>query len=267
MNKFTPSLTGILAGISVFLLLFVMFQGVQAQTEQSTPGTAASASLPGCDPARTVQVSGTAVINVTPDEVLVQLGVQSNGTTTGGVEKANSAAIQTIIAALKGQGVEAKDISTDIYVITPVYENYDSLYIKGYRINNSIAITLHDVTRTSATIAAALDAGANQVLNVEFYTSQLRQYRDQARAMAMTAAGEKGQALADAANAQVGCVLSINENSSSYYNGWWYGSSQNLWAQNVTQNMTSSVYPQEDSPISLGHISIRAEVQMTYGLK
>lgn len=43
----------------------------------------------------------------------------------------------------------------------------------------------------------------------------------------MKAAREKASALASAAGAEAGCVLNINENSWSYYNGWWYGRSQN----------------------------------------
>ena len=100
---------------------------------------------------------------------------------------------------MRALGVEPKDIATDWYVIEPIYEDYDSLYIKGYRINNMVAITLRDVSKTSQVIAAALDAGANQVVNVDLYTSELRKYRDQARDLAMKAAAEKAQALASAA--------------------------------------------------------------------
>jgi hypothetical protein len=144
---------------------------------------------------------------------------------------------------LKKLGVEAKDIATDVYVIEPIYEDYDSLYIKGYRIHNMVAVTLRDVKKASAVIAAALKAGANQVVNVEFYTSELRKYRDQARDLAVKAAKEKAQALASAAGAETGCVLYINENTWSYYNGWWwwYGrNNQNLWTQNVVQNAAPS---------------------------
>jgi len=208
------------------------------------------------------------MINVTPDRALIQLGVQSNGTTPDAVQTANSVAIQRVIKVLLAQGVEAKDIATDFYVIEPVYEDYDSLYIKGYRINNIVAVTLRDVKKTSAIIATALGAGANQVINVEFYTSELRKYRDQARELAMNAAKEKAQALATAAGAEAGCVLSINENSWSYYNGWWYGRNQNTWTQNTIQNAAPGAGGSAgDEPISLGQISVKAEVSATFSLK
>jgi uncharacterized protein YggE len=190
------------------------------------------------------------------------------------VQAKNSTTINQVTKALKTLGIESKDIATDWYTIEPLYQDYDSLSIKGYRIYNVIAITLRDVKKTNDVIIAAMQAGANQVVNVEFYTSELRKYRDQAREMAMKAAAEKAQALAHAAGAETGCVLNINENTSSYFNGWgwWYGSasSQNLWTQNVMQNAapTAGGTPTlDDGPVSLGQISVKAEVGVTFGLK
>lgn len=227
------------------------------------------ASPAACDSSRSIDVTGTASVNVTPDQALLRLGVQSTGNAVDAVEKANSNSIQNVMKALLRQGVEAKDISTDIYMIEPVYENFDSLYIKGYRINNEVAVTVRDVNRTSVLVAAALKAGANQVNNVEFYTTELRKYRDQARELAVTAAREKAVALASATGAEPGCVIHINENTWSYFNGWWYGRSQNLWTQNVVQNVSSAGAPESagDEPISLGKISVKAEVSVTYSLK
>jgi uncharacterized protein YggE len=261
----------ILAAGLVFLLLSFGLPSIRIQTAQASPSLQPNAETqPDCLSSRTVQVTGAAMINVTPDRALIQLGVQSNGVTPDAVQIANSIAIHKVINSLQEQGVEAKDIATDLYIIQPIYENYDSLYIKGYRINNIVAVTLRDVQKTSVLIAAALTAGANEVVNVEFYTSELRKYRDQARELAMTAAKEKAQALAAAAGAEASCVLNINENSWSYYNGWWYGRNQNTWTQNTVQNADpggGTGISAGDEPISLGQISVKAEVSATYSLK
>jgi len=224
-----------------------------------------------CNTGRSVQVSGTAVLNVVPDRVRVELGVQSNAATPQLVEAENSKAIASVLESLDRLGIEKKDIVTDWYVIEPIYESYDSLYIKGYRIHNLIAITLRDLSKVNRVITAALDAGANQIVNVEFYLSDLRQYRDQARELAVQAADEKAAALASAAGTQTTCVLSINENSWSYYNGGWYAQNRDLWTQNTIQNAAPSGIGQDvlsdAGPVSLGMISIRAEVGASFGLK
>jgi uncharacterized protein YggE len=172
------------------------------------------------------------------------------------------------VAAIRALGMPEKDISTDYYIIHPVYQDYNELDIKGYRINNTVIVNLKDVSKVSQVLAAALSAGANEVVDVQFKTSQLRQYRDQARELAMKAAQEKGRDLAGAANAQPGCVLNIDENSgTSYYGGWWGGRNQAM-TQNVMQNAPSSAQPpSDDGPISLGQIAVQAEVNVRFSLK
>lgn len=241
---------------------------IHPQAEISQP-TVLNQDNSSCNSGRSVQVSGTAVVNVPPDRALLQLGIQSNGQTPSSVEQANAIAIQRVIRAIESLGVESKDIVTDRYIVSPVYETYDSLYIKGYRIDNLVAVTLRDVDSISDVVVAALEAGANQVVNVELYTSELRKYRDQARTLAMEAAAEKAQALAEAAGTGAGCVISINENTWSYYNGWWHSSNRDLWTQNVVQNAPQNGgagYQNNDGPVSLGQISVRAEVSASFSL-
>jgi uncharacterized protein YggE len=269
MKQIAIMLNTILVCVAVFTLVPTGLPGFSVQA--APPALASQEPDLACDTGRSVQVSGTAVVNVTPDRVLIQLGVQSNGTTPQEVELTNSATINRVIRALKALGIEEKDIVTDWYVINPLYDDYDSLYIKGYRINNIVAVTLRDLNLVNKIIIAALNAGANQVVNVEFYLSDLRKYRDQAREMAMVAAQEKAADLASAAGAETGCVMNINENSWSYYNGGWYSQNRDLWTQNTMQNISPSGGEAgaltEAGPVNLGQISVRAEVSASFSLK
>jgi uncharacterized protein len=275
MKQFSTFINGVLASILVFILFFSVLPNARAGATPTPQPLTEPKTI--CDSTRTVQVGGTAVVNVTPDRALIQLGVQSNGRTAADVQAANATAIERVTRAVKVSGIEARDISTDWYVIEPIYHDYDSLQIKGYRINNTIAITLREVSKVNQVINAAMQAGANQVINVELYTSELRKYRDQARELAMKAAVEKAQALAGAAGAQTGCVLTISENTWSYYNGWWWGGygggrTQNLWTQNTVQNAAPAAGGEagalsEAGPVSLGQISVKAEVSATFSLK
>jgi uncharacterized protein YggE len=231
--------------------------------------TVSSALAAGdCDGSRTIQVSGSAVVKVIPDLVTIQLGVTSNAATPQGVYDQNTAAMKRTVAAIRGLGVAEKDISTDYYIIHPVYQDYNDLEIKGYRINNTVIVNLKDVSKVSQVLAAALSAGANEVVDVQFKTSQLRQYRDQARELAMKAAQEKARDMASAANAQPGCVLNIDENTWSYYGYPWQSARYQMMTQNVVQNASGSDQPpSDDGPISLGQIAVQAQVQVKFGLK
>jgi uncharacterized protein YggE len=266
-----------LLALALILMLAVFglptYSAKAAPPVQATPEPVEEELI--CETGRSIQVSGTAVVNVIPDRVLIQLGIQSNGLTPQRVEAINSATINKITRALKSLGIEEKDIITDWYLIHPLYDDGNSLTIEGYRIDNVVAVTLRDISKVNRVIVAALEAGANEVVNVEFYLSELRKYRDQAREMAMKAAQEKASDLAFAAGAQTGCVMSINENSWSYYNGgWysrWYGQSRDLWTQNVMQNAAPSGGENsaltDGGPLNLGQISVRAEVNASFSLK
>jgi uncharacterized protein YggE len=275
MKQIQTIVNTVLACTLIFLLIVMGLPNFNARAATPTPKVIQETQSPVCDKERTVQVSGTAVVNVTPDRALVKLGIQTNGRSAKDAQAKNTTAINQLVKALKAQGIAAQDIATDWYTIEPVYEDYESLRINGYRIHNIIEITVREVGKTNDVISAAFQAGANQVIDVEFYTSDLRKYRDQAREMAMTAATEKASALAQAAGSDTGCVISINENSWSYFNGggWgWYGynNNQNLWTQNAVQNVepTGGETPTlEDGPVSSGQISIRAEVSAVFSLK
>ncbi len=280
MKQISTVVNTVLVCTLIFILFSVGLPNFNVRAATPTP-TAQPTSQPqpaACDSSRSVQVSGVAVVNVTPDRALIKLGVQSNGRSAKEAQAKNSVTIKQVVKALKSQSIEARDITTDWYTIEPLYEDYDSLHIKGYRIYNIVEVTMRDVTKSNDAIVAAFQAGANQVVDVQFYTSELRKYRDQARELAMKAAHEKADALASAAGSGVSCVLIINENTrSNFYNGgwWWYGyysnnSNQNLMTQNVVQNAApaggeSSTL--DDGPLSAGQISIRAEITASFGLK
>lgn len=264
MKSQSPLFTTLLAAAVILMALNTL---MPSQPASAAPAPILSES--SCSTGRTISVSGTAVVNVTPDRVLIQLGVQSNGRTPNLTETTNSATIHRVIQAVKRIGVEEKDIVTDRYVINPIYRDYDNLTIEGYRIYNTVAITLRDIDLVNEVIIASLNAGANQVINVEFYLSNLRKYRDQARELAMIAAGEKAGDLAESAGAEAGCVLSITENTWSYFSGGWWGHSRDLWTQNTVQNIPSGGSQGDSSefgPVNLGQISVRAEVNATYAL-
>jgi uncharacterized protein YggE len=277
MKQFPTIVNTALTCTLLFLLISIGIPNINALASTPTPPSQPTEqpTQSVCDSSRAIHVTGTAVVNVKPDRALIQLGVQSNGRSAKEAQAKNSETINKITRALNKLGIESKDITTDWYVVEPLYEDYDSLHIKGYRIYNIIQITMRDVDKTNNAIVTSFQAGANQVENVEFYTSELRKYRDQARDMAMKAATEKANALATAAGTDTSCVLTINENSHSYFNywSWWYGrnNNQNVWTQNAVQNIaptgggeTNTV---EDGPVSTGQISIRAEVNASFGLK
>jgi uncharacterized protein YggE len=151
----------------IAVLLLVGLGMVQPQTHAAAQTPVVSENE--CDKSRSVQVSGAAVVYVTPDRALIQLGVQSNGITPEGTQNTNFTKVQRVIAEIKDLGVEAKDIATDHYIVYPVYSDYSNLMIKGYRVDNVVSVTLRNINLAEDVILAALRVGGNEVQDVQFY--------------------------------------------------------------------------------------------------
>ena len=118
---------------------------------------------------------------------------------------------------------------------------------------------------------AVLHAGANQIYDVEFSTSELRKYRDQARALAVKAAIEKAHDMAAAAGFQVSAkpqgISSYSAGGGSWYSmccGNRYGSQA---FQNVVQNVGGGGSISPEGTVALGKISVTASVTMTFGIE
>lgn len=164
-----------------------------------------------CAPPKIVKTTGTAEIKVTPDRAVVQLGVERQGATAKSAKAAVDSTSRKILAALKTANVDDKDIQTAYLDLEPT-----SYYEKRVRINNftatqSLSVTIRDLSHLDNVMDAVMSAGANRIDGIEYESSELRKYRDQARDEAAKAAKEKAVALAQALGNQVGKTYSIEE--------------------------------------------------------
>lgn len=66
-------------------------------------------------------------------------------------------------------------------------------------------------------IIAALEVAANPVQSMQFYTNDLRTYRDQARELARKAARNRADALAQAGGAEIASLMEVTENNWTSY--------------------------------------------------
>ena len=164
-----------------------------------------------CAPPKIVKTTGTADMKVTPDRAVIRVGVERQSATAKSAKVAVDNASRKILAALKAATIDEKDIQTAYLDLQPT-----SYYEKHIRINNftatqSLSITIRDLLRLDNVMDAVMSAGANRIDGIEYQSSELRKYRDQARDEATKAAKEKAVALAQGLGNQVGKTYSIEE--------------------------------------------------------
>ena len=215
-----------------------------------------------------INVNGDAEIKVIPDQVVLSLGVEVHAKLLDDARRENDKRVTAVCAAAKRKGIQEKDVQTDFIQLGMEYEN-DGVTPRYFYTRKSIVLILHDANRMEEVLAAAVDAGATHIHSVEFETTRLREYRDQARALAVKAAGEKARDLASAAGlAVVGGPVNIS--SAQYGGGSWYGrgwyGSRGMAAQNVYTQMGSDSGGAQGT-IALGRISVTATVSMQFNIK
>ena len=92
--------------------------------------------------------------------------------------------------------------------------------ISYFAAEQTMTITVRDISKLDVLVESLVKAGGNRIDSIQYETSDLRKYRDQARDLAVKAAREKAQALAAALGQQIGKAQSIEEVPESTYQGY-----------------------------------------------
>lgn len=163
---------------------------------------------------------GEGKVMAKPDTAEVTLGVQTGRQPTA--ERAMELLTQrmdAILAQLKQQGIEEKDISTTGLSLYPAYDWVDGQQIsKGFEASENIIVKVRDISKIGQTINTSTKAGANQVNGVRFYLQDITQLRREARKAAIAKAKEDATQLAGDMNVTLGRLAEINEQTSGAVN-------------------------------------------------
>ncbi len=233
-------------------------------------------SWPAENGPRLINVSGDAEVKVVPDEVVIILSVETSNVILKEAKKKNDDAVRGIIAVTKKYGVDQKNVQTDYFNIEPRYEyreesgSYQKQVFTGYFVTKNIVITMKDLGKYEDVLSGVLEAGANYVRGIQFNTTELRKYRDQARVMAAQAAKEKAELIAGHLGMKAGKVYSISEDYGGWYswnNNYWGRQTGQMQMQNASVNAGNYSGPPEGSTISPGQISVTARVTVSFEME
>lgn len=217
----------------------------------------------------TLEVNGDAEVKVVPDRVSIQFGVETRNASLEIATAGTDAAVKKVIAAFRALGIDESDIQTDFIRVEIAYADQGrSTTIDHYTAVKGVQVTLKDVSRFDQLLKAGLKSGANKIDSVDFSTSELRKYRDQARAMAVKAAIEKAHDVARAGEFRIAeKPLTVNASNSSVWGRYNHG----YMAQNAVQNVGiggggGDAGDAGDS-VALGKISVSASVTMVFEIQ
>lgn len=228
----------------------------------------------------TITVSGSADVMVVPDEVIITIGIETKDRSIVKAKEDNDRKVKIILATAKEFGIDSKNLQMDYMDICPCDVTqkyiYDSYYSSidpanlGYGVRKKIVVTIKDLSKFEDFLTEVVKNGVEYVQGVEFKTSELRKYKDQARELAVKAAKEKAGDMASAIGQSAGKAVSITE-VEEYYWSWydsWYGGSynsgSNMLANSVQNAVSAGGEPQSGEEVAPGQIKVRAKVSADF---
>lgn len=207
-----------------------------------------------------IWVSGQGEVSVEPDIAVIRLGIESEDDSVATASDRAAAAMNDVMDTLSSNGVADKDIQTQYFNIQQVRRwdrETEEEVVTGYRVTNTVTVTIRDIEKVGTVIDAVTDAGGDltRINGINFSIDDPDEYYEEARKEAMTDAKKKAEQLAKLANVDLGDATFISENS--YYSP-------------VARSGMAVDYDEGASystSISPGELDISLNVQVAYSIK
>ncbi|HUC81996.1 MAG TPA: SIMPL domain-containing protein [Flavisolibacter sp.] len=211
---------------------------------------------------RTITVNGSAEIEITPDEIYVQVLLKEYEKKGGGkigIEKIR----QDFLTAVRSLGLPDSSVTVSGYDAN----NYNPWWRKKNKKEELYAsITYQVKLRNTAQIdqlVDKLDDNATQNFYISRTShSKLEEFRKNLKIQAVKAAKEKADYLAEAGNAKVGVPITINE-PGEYYQPYYANMRSNMMVKAEAMDQSAQDQPQAD----FKKMKIRYDVNVVFELK
>lgn len=202
----------------------------------------------------TFDVTAEGKVTVKPDVAFVSAGIKAQAQTVKGAQDQINSVVNNISQAVKGLGVDSKDIQTISYNINPDYDYSSSpAKIKGYSAHTTLSIKVREIDKINGAIDTATTNGANEVSGVRFDVDDKTEAQNEARSKAVDEAKKKAQDAAKIAGFKLGRIINYYETD--------YGSPVLYSASNIR---TLDIAAEKATQIEPGTSEIRITVTLSY---
>lgn len=214
-------------------------------------------------------VTSEAEVLVQPDSAKLTFGISMRTKTLEEGKTKMKEILDKAYAFCGKKGIKRKYIQLNNINISPFYYNrevcrqsgkcYDEESLR-YGFNQTFTVTLNNLANYEQLLYGLLELGVNQVENVEFYTKELRKYKDEARLLAISNAKEKAKLLSEASGIKLGKIVNVRENApqTSAFRAV-------PAVANIVQNSYGATAGQSEAT-GAGQIKVKSEITLTYKL-
>lgn len=163
---------------------------------------------------RHISVTGEAQLEAKPDTAVISLNVESAQKESIDAKQEVDKRVNLLLGGLANFNIKEDDISASRISTEPDYDYQQrERVLIGYRATRTLKITLNDIEKLNDFLDFALSVKINQIQNIELKSSDEKNLKDKVNALAVKNAKEKGSSLAQAFDAKLGNIYSINSTS------------------------------------------------------
>ncbi len=203
-----------------------------------------------------ISVFGSALLRVPAD--LAVLSIATHGLNQDAQQAFDQVHVRADAVSKFLRAASAREVATSRVTLRQEFRfSGGEQRFVGYLARIGFQISLRDLTQLERTLSGAVAAGANEVVSVDFQTTELQAHRAEARKRAVRAAREKALVYAEAAGITLGPVIHLEDMNPDVLTG-------------VRSGHAERSMPTEDgalnSAVNPGDITVGAAVVVVYAI-
>ena len=206
------------------------------------------------DKEHTLLVNGEGIVQASPDQATITLGVRTENTDPAAAQQENAIIVANVLKAMTSLGIPDDQIKTTDYRIEPQYDYQDGKEVfRNYKVTHMIEILTSQINQVGAIVDTAVKNGANSVSHIRFSLANPELVYNQALSISLRNAYQKALAITQTIRTTlVPTPLKVVELSGEPL--------PVLYQANVFSKATAT-------PIQPGELTIFARVQVEYEYK
>ncbi len=224
----------------------------------------------GITPGNTISVSGYGEALAVPDIATFSFSVVSEKPTVAAAQADATTKANATTAYLKAAGLDAKDIQTSDYSVSPMYDYVQKAcangycpggeqVLRGYQVRQTTTVKVRDTAKAGDLLGGVGEKGATEVSGLQFTFDDPNQVEDEARQKAIADAKAKAEELAKQLGVSIVRVVSFSESGSGVPMPYAYGRG----GATMNQAADAKAVPE----ISTGQNKVTSNVSVTYEIR
>lgn len=201
-----------------------------------------------------IRVDSKEQVKVEPDIAEIIYSVYSQASDAQICQTQNGKDLDNVLALLKTQGIEDKNIQTTNFGLSPIYDWEAGKTITGYEMTTDITVSNIGIDKVGGLISQSVDAGINSISSIAYKSSKYDEAYQQALTKAIEAAKVKAGVMAEAGGCKLGKIANIEE----------YGDNQISRVGYASNRMEEKSTGAADMAVKPGEIEIEANINVEF---